>query len=228
MAERLKQLREAKGLSHDRLSKALKEQYGVSISTDSLQNYEVSRPDHSKAQKNQGMRVEYLRCLSDFYSVSTDYLLGLSDVKTPSADLQAVVSYTGLSEDNAATLHTHKFASAFDPPLIYNEARSVKGNELFLDCANDLLDAMYENVNTLLANYYLVRSLGSSIVQYDPDYYSETRERNLLAHGQTTMPTEKAAQLSCLEFGNVIERFLRRKYIVADCDKPVVPTQEGK
>lgn len=172
--------------------------------------------------------IEMLISIARALNVSSDYLLGLSDVITPSTDLQAVVAYTGLSEDNVATLHTHKFASAFDPPLIYNEARSIKGDELFLDCANDLLDAMYENVNTLLANYYLARSLGSSIVQYDPDYYSETRERNLLAHGQTTMPTEKAAQFSCLEFGNIIERFLRRKYIIADCDKPAAPTQEEK
>lgn len=165
--------------------------------------------------------------LAKHFSVSTDYLLGLSDVKTASTDLQAVVAYTGLSEDNIATLNTHKVASAFDPPLIYNEKRSVRGDELFLDCANDLLDAMYENINTLLANYYLIRHLGTSIEQYDPDYYNEARECDLLAHGHTTMPTEKAAQLSCIEFGGVLERYLRSKYINTNYNKTAAPAQDG-
>lgn len=76
MAERLKQLREEKGLSHEKLSKALFDQYGVKISSDSLINYEVADAGHTKAYKNQGMRVEYLRCLADFYGVSADYILG--------------------------------------------------------------------------------------------------------------------------------------------------------
>ena len=76
MAKRLKQLREEKGLSHEKLSKSLSDQYGVKISSDSLINYEVTDLNHSKACKNQGMRVEYLRCLADFYGVSTDYILG--------------------------------------------------------------------------------------------------------------------------------------------------------
>lgn len=100
MAERLKQLREGRGLSHDKLSKALADQYGVKISPDSLINYEVADANHTKAYKNQGMRVEYLRCLADFYQVSADYLLGLSPNPTNDKDLDAVCKYTGLSESS--------------------------------------------------------------------------------------------------------------------------------
>lgn len=87
MAERLKQLRESKGLSLEKLSKTLLEQYGIKISSDSLMNYEVADPYHTKAYKNQGMRVEYLRCLADFYGVSADYILGHIDdpCRAPSA-----------------------------------------------------------------------------------------------------------------------------------------------
>lgn len=98
MAERLKQLREEKGLSHDKLSKTLHDQYGIVISSDSLMNYEVADENHSKAFKNQGMRVEYLRGLAACYKVSTDYLLGLTDIKSPSPDIQTAVKITGLSE----------------------------------------------------------------------------------------------------------------------------------
>lgn len=108
MAEHLKQLREEKGLSHEKLSKALFNQYGVKISADSLINYEVATADHSKAYKNQGMRVEYLRCLADFYGVSADYLLGLSDYRTANMDLAAACAFTGLSESAVGTLHGDK------------------------------------------------------------------------------------------------------------------------
>lgn len=100
MAERLKQLRESKGLSHEKLSKALLDQYGVKISSDSLINYEVADSCHTKAYKNQGMRVEYLRCLADFYDVSTDYLLGITNTKSNDASVQKMVSLTGLSEQS--------------------------------------------------------------------------------------------------------------------------------
>ena len=46
------------------------------------------------------MRVEYLRYFSDFYNVSTDYLLGLTDIKATNEDVQAVCRVTGLKEDN--------------------------------------------------------------------------------------------------------------------------------
>ena len=104
MAERLKQLREERGLSHDKLSKTMFDQYGVKISPDSLMNYEVADAGHTKAYKNQGMRVEYLRCLADFYGVSADYLLGASSIKSQDTDIRMVTQATGLAENSAAVL----------------------------------------------------------------------------------------------------------------------------
>lgn len=85
-------------MSHVRLSAALYEKYGVKISRDSLMCYEISDPYHSKAEKNQGMRVEYLRCLADFYGVSSDYLLGSTQVRSTNPDMKQTVEFTGLSE----------------------------------------------------------------------------------------------------------------------------------
>lgn len=98
IASRLKELRGRKGLSFDRLSKELKEKYGISISSDSLMNYEVIEPNHSKSKKNLGMRIEYLRCLADFYGVSSDYLLGISDIQSPNLNIQDIVNHTGFNE----------------------------------------------------------------------------------------------------------------------------------
>ena len=98
MGKRLKALREetplnGKKMSHEKLKEKLKEIYGVEISRDSLMNYEVSDVNHSKFGTNLKMNVEYLNCLSSFYGVSTDYLLGRSDAKTANED---TVSYTHL------------------------------------------------------------------------------------------------------------------------------------
>lgn len=98
-AERLRELREARGFSHATLSKRLKEDYGVDISTASLLNYEVTSKEHSKVYKNNGMRLEYLRCLADFYEVSTDWLLGLSDIASTDMNIQMIGDTLGVSEE---------------------------------------------------------------------------------------------------------------------------------
>lgn len=81
MASRLKELRKESGLSHQKLSEAIAERYGVKISKDSLINYEVADPNHSRAYKNLGMRVEYIWCLADFFNVSCEYLTGVSPIR---------------------------------------------------------------------------------------------------------------------------------------------------
>ena len=101
MGKRLKILREktllnGKKMSHVELKKKLKELYGIEISRDSLMNYEVSDINHSKFGTNLKMSAEYLNCLARFYRVSTDFLLGLSDVDTTNPTLRAVCEYTKL------------------------------------------------------------------------------------------------------------------------------------
>lgn len=109
MGKRLKALREetslnGKKMSHEKLKEKLKEIYGVEISRDSLMNYEVSDVNHSKFGTNLKMNVEYLNCLSSFYGVSTDYLLGRSDAKTANEDIHVACKTTGLSSDAIESL----------------------------------------------------------------------------------------------------------------------------
>lgn len=98
LAKRLKRLREDKGLTLAALSKTLTERYDIQISKESLTNYEVAEEScHSKAKKNEGMSVKYLRCLADFYGVSSDYLLGLTDIPSADPNTQTVHKFIGLS-----------------------------------------------------------------------------------------------------------------------------------
>ncbi|MCH5300947.1 MAG: helix-turn-helix transcriptional regulator [Ruminococcus sp.] len=85
-AKRLTDLREKRGLKRQEVADDEK----VKISRASLEYYEKGKrkPD-----------IEILAKLADFYGVSTDYLLGLSDVPTTDKDLQFVCDYTELHCD---------------------------------------------------------------------------------------------------------------------------------
>lgn len=45
--------------------------------------------------------------LAKYFSVSADYLLGISDKPSPSMEIRAICNYTGLSESSAEYLHAH-------------------------------------------------------------------------------------------------------------------------
>lgn len=75
MENRLKELRKAKGLTLDELSKGLKEKFEVSLSTGQLSSYENGR--RSPRSENTW------KTIADYFNVSVSYLLGYSDKKEP-------------------------------------------------------------------------------------------------------------------------------------------------
>lgn len=93
-AERLRALRNSRKLSYESLAKQLNQKYekqhNVHFSISSLKNYEIANPFNSKtmgkAHPTRGMRTEYLLCLSDFYGVSVDYILGTTGDAAPDLD----------------------------------------------------------------------------------------------------------------------------------------------
>lgn len=171
MAKRLKTLREENGLSHDKLSKALLEKYNIKISSDSLMNYEVTDEHHTKARKNQGMSVKYLYCLSDFFGVSSDYLLGLSDAKTSNINVTALMEEIGISEDNANILITANDIAnsfkAFKNPI--DRANIVDQHYHFLKKIGMLDFVSGTNMN---ARVYTILGITSGIPQFINDIMS--------------------------------------------------------
>lgn len=218
MAERLKQLREGKGLSHEKLSKALSDQYGVKISSDSLINYEVANADHTKAYKNQGMRVEYLRCLADFYGVSSDYILGMSDVKTQDSDIKELVAKTGLSEDTILTLHGWNNIQAFkdeDPSKLPNQVLGVLQQANSLTSPTKAQRVLPSIINTLVhvvtkrLGFYSWAFNGFSTGMYifekhfdkDMGYLPDEKHREeLLEHGYVVIDANRFATWSLDQF----------------------------
>ncbi len=157
MAKRLKKLRKERKLSHIKLSEALREKYNISISKDSLIAYEVTSATHDKACANQGMRAEYLRCLADFYDVSTDYLLGITNTKSNDTSVQKMVSLTGLSEQSIeylAEMNNIRNRNAITPFIeetiegeLYNERLHLEA--VLSDTTNDVPDEIQEIMDAL-------------------------------------------------------------------------------
>lgn len=104
MGKRLKEQRQKRKLSHIALSEAIKEKYGVSISKDSLINYEIDSEYRGKPFSNNGMKTEYLRCLADYYGISADYLLGLSNVPDRNKDIDTINKELGFTSPAANQL----------------------------------------------------------------------------------------------------------------------------
>ena len=105
------------------------------------------------------MRVEYLTALASFYNVSTDYILGLTDIRSPSIDTQAIIAQTGLTEENVKTLEAFQsipatanlaFINEFLPVILEGEAmihylllkqtlkmpKQGKGSGMYCRCAD--------------------------------------------------------------------------------------------
>lgn len=89
-AERLFQLRKEYGLSRQQMANEL------GISRASLEFYEKGqrRPD-----------IEVFAKLAEYFQVSADYLLGISDIPAVQTDIKAVCEFTGLGVDAAVKLH---------------------------------------------------------------------------------------------------------------------------
>lgn len=79
----------------------------LGINTQTVKNYEKAgspntQNSHGDSRTNAiaGMKIETLYKMAKFFNVSADYLLGLSDVKTPDPDVKAAAKLTGLSVDS--------------------------------------------------------------------------------------------------------------------------------
>lgn len=137
IGSRLKSLREEKHLSYQGLADALLKKYGIKISKDSLRDYEICSDYRSKAKSlpNLGMRTEYLIALSDFYEVSTDYLLCKTDVRSQDIQVREICRYTGLSENTIELLHFGKSDLDFSGiKEFFDFLMSLPAVTIFEDC----------------------------------------------------------------------------------------------
>ena len=88
----------------------------------------LSIPDNTVSYFVKGARVpntEQIIKIAQYFNVSADYLLGLSDVQTSDTSIKGICEYTGLSEECIDELH--KFYKKFD----LNIPNNIERNDVF-------------------------------------------------------------------------------------------------
>lgn len=90
VSKRIVELREAKGETQQELADA------IGITRQSLSRYEIAA---------RTINVDVLGALAQHFNVTTDYLLGLSDVKSTEQDMKIACELTGLSEEAIYSLY---------------------------------------------------------------------------------------------------------------------------
>lgn len=96
-------------------------------------------------------------CIASFFGVTADYLLGLSDVKTPNIEIRAIADRTGLKEDAIIQLCVEKDVGGHEvAALVSYLAKNENSAEL-----ESLLDAM-GNFDSLHKTVYVDSPNGHS------------------------------------------------------------------
>lgn len=91
---RIAKLREARGLSQYDLRDELKKK-GLDVRRETITQWENGTRD---------LKTEYTIKLAEYFQVSTDYILGISDVQTTNTDIKAFCECTGLTESAVSNL----------------------------------------------------------------------------------------------------------------------------
>lgn len=154
-SERLKDLRTSMGIS----TKALADATGISVG--SLNTWENDDATAGKTSTD-GIKLENLIKLADFYGVSLDYLAGRTDVKSPSPTLQGVCEYTGLTEKVVEKLNVHVERIKENHPLAFGSEYMLESLSLFLECKSSM------TLFALLSHY--IQAKGKAEQQRKRDY----------------------------------------------------------
>ncbi len=112
LKNRLKELRKKAGLTQETLVEAINIKYADRyndgdgsdiIGQGTIKLYEA------KGGKCSGMSIDTLCLLADFYDVSVEYILGLSDLETPDIDIKGINKKLRLSEEAIKKQLDHPF-----------------------------------------------------------------------------------------------------------------------
>ena len=164
--ERLEDLRKEKKLSFEQLSKQLAER-GVNISHTNLKNYEINDPVHPLYGRTRSMSIEYLVAFADFYDVSVEYLLGLSNSRKQ--EYHNISEQLGLCDGAIEELiRCKEDSNSEEDPKIYARQDTAILNDFLTSMEFEI---MMEKIKQSLFSYYLY-ALSSD------DFGTKRRERN--------------------------------------------------
>ena len=127
----------------------LREEKGIS-QTERAKELECNKQYISKIENGErGLSLAMLEKYADFFNVSTDYLLGRTDVKSTDTKIQSVCKYTGLNEDNVKMLNSAKEYETIEKDSYHYKFSSLETINLILTYSDyrgtliyDLRDAL--------------------------------------------------------------------------------------
>ena len=151
-AERFKKLRLEKKLSLQKIAQDL------NVTAQSLSLYE-------KGQRT--INIDLLKRTAEYFKVSSDYLIGISDVATVDTNVKSICEYTGLTEENIKLLNTLKELKEIEKKLIkYNDDDDIE--------AIDIISFLIDNLNTLPSIMLNIARAAEVDENTEPDWYTST------------------------------------------------------
>ena len=172
----------------------------VMAATD-VQKSIISALESDKSDRSVG--YDKVATLATYYGVSADYLLGLSDIITPSANIHAIISETGLSENSVRLLKIF-------------QSVPMKAN---LDFTNDIIPLSQEG--DILIHYLLMKSTLTlpSPMQWNTVNYSDIPDEDISIfsgssrkYGYVQLTGKEAFEYHCSRLAREIEHALNAKW----------------
>lgn len=120
--------------------------------------------------------IEKAAEIAQYYGVSTDYLLGLTDIQSPDTDIQAICEYTGLSEEAVSILHSFKADPAHYKYLFLLDILlrdNVYSSESILEYLRLYLIGTFDYVSIDFKEDYAKSMLSDTIINDLKQYYSQ-------------------------------------------------------
>lgn len=122
--ERLRKLLDDRGVTRTELAREL-----------NISRQAVSQYADGTGQPN----ADKLKTIANFFSVSSDYLLGLTEQQTADVDVQKMCAYTGLGEAAIGCLHQYAQDKSGSEKGVTANGISIS----FSECVNALLTSKY-------------------------------------------------------------------------------------
>lgn len=124
--DRLRDLIKNSGKTQKSVSEEIKEKFQIDLSAQTLSYYVNGREPN----------YETLRAISRYFGVSSDYLLGLSDVQNTDPDIKAISEKTGLSEKSLNIFIEHH-----TPPFVKEGRNLTEWKDHFMKMTNILIES---------------------------------------------------------------------------------------
>ncbi len=199
-AKRLRELIETKGIKHGDLA----DKDVLNVSRQAIGQYcnGTALPPADK-----------IVILAQYFNVSADYLLGLSDAKTTDTDLKMIVDYTGLSEECVEKLHIQQLEFS-------SRISKMKHNPTY---THTNIDKALTEINSIQSEFIsaLINEITPSAISYLnfrfavnlADLLPPKSIEELGIYYEFYNATWKASKLEIFEATNKVIDSLEKKYV---------------